>query len=230
MNPFFITASGTDIGKTLVTTSLCWQLRQAGKKVTALKPIISGYNAHSQETDTALILKSCGLSVSEEVAATISPWRYKAALAPNMAAALEGQSIDLNTLVTLCRDYAALSADVTLVEGVGGIMSPLNNSHTVLDWMSALGWPVILVAGTYVGSISHTLTALEVLNARHLPIRAVVLSESDKSAASLQDTATTLEKFIDHNVPIVKIPRLRVTQELWKAMPPISWICEHEQV
>ena len=65
-----------------------------------------------------------------------------------------------------------------LIEGVGGIMVPLDERHTVLDWMSALRLPVLLVAGSYLGTISHTLTALHVLAQRNLDIAAVVVSES----------------------------------------------------
>ena len=58
MKPFFITSTGTGIGKTLTTTSLCWQLRQQGKSVTALKPVISGYDPIDLDNDSAKILKS----------------------------------------------------------------------------------------------------------------------------------------------------------------------------
>ena len=62
--PFFITGAGTEIGKTLVTTSLCWQLKQRGHQVTALKPVITGYDAKDDNNDAALILKSCGVTAS----------------------------------------------------------------------------------------------------------------------------------------------------------------------
>ena len=68
---------------------------------------------------------------------------------------------------------------VLLIEGIGGIMVPLDDRHTVLDWMTLLRIPIVLVAGTYVGTISHTLTALEVLVRRNLDIAAVVVSESE---------------------------------------------------
>ena len=66
-----------------------------------------------------------------------------------------------------------------LIEGIGGVMVPLDDRRTVLDWMSLLRIPVVLVAGSYVGTISHTLTALEVLARRNLDIAAVVVSESE---------------------------------------------------
>ena len=67
-------------------------------------------------------------------------------------------------------------------------MVPLDESHTVLDWMSALRIPVLLVAGSYLGTISHTLTALHVLAHRNLDIAAVVVSESSAPGAPLDET------------------------------------------
>ncbi len=94
-----------------------------------------------------------------------------------------------------------------LIEGIGGIMVPLDERRTVLDLMSMLRIPIILVAGSYVGTISHTLTALEVLARRNLNVAGVVVSESEGSAASLADTVASLAHFADA-IDVVGIPRL----------------------
>lgn len=226
MQSFFITSSGTDIGKTLVTTTLCWQLKQLGKTVTALKPVITGYHELDDGSDTALILKSCGITPTPQLMKTVSPWRFTAPLAPNMASGREGQVISLETLVQFCRDHAMLESDVVLVEGVGGVMSPINNQHTALDWMTELGWPAVLVVGSYLGAISHALTALVTLQSRNIMVRALVVSESPDSGVPLDDTVATLEKFVPAYIPIVKIPRQRKKDELWKILPLIHWMCE----
>ena len=226
MKPFFITATGTGIGKTLVTSSLCYQLRQQGKTVTALKPVISGYNAVDMDNDSGTILKSCGIIPTPHLMETISLWRYAAALAPNMAAEREGNPVDLAALVQFCMEHMDVQSDILLVEGVGGIMVPLNNEHTVLDWMVALQWPVILVAGTYLGSISHTLTCIEVLKQRGLNIHCIILSESYDNSVSLVDTSKTLEKFIPESMLLIKIPRMDRSEDLWKTTPSIDWVCE----
>jgi dethiobiotin synthetase len=94
-----------------------------------------------------------------------------------------------------------------LIEGIGGIMVPLDDRRTVLDWMSVLRIPIILVAGTYVGTMSHTLTSLEVLVRRNLDVAAVVVSESAGSAASLEETVATVQRFAN-SIDVVGIPRL----------------------
>ncbi|MDX2112621.1 MAG: dethiobiotin synthase [Alphaproteobacteria bacterium] len=226
MRPFFITSSGTGVGKTHVTTTLCWQLAQAGKKVTALKPVISGFRQDDPATDSALILQSLGLTHAPQLLETISPWQFAAPLAPNMAAEREGKPApQVDELVAFCREHAALANDVLLVEGVGGVMVPLNHQHTVLDWMAVLGWPVILVVGSYLGTISHTLTAIEVLRQRGVPLHALVVSESPMSDVPMEDTVRTFEQFISRDIPIVKLPRSSKAKP-WEHMPPIRWLVE----
>lgn len=224
MKSFFITSSGTNVGKTMLTCTLCWQLRHSGQRVMALKPLISGMRDGDPSSDTAQILRSNGFTPSLESIATISPWRYGAELAPNMAAALEGRKPpSLAELAEFCRQPR--DTDILLVEGVGGVMVPINQQHTVLDWMAELDWPVILVVGSYLGSISHTLTALEVLKNRGREVAALVVSESAGSHVSLADTVLTLEQFVPDAVPVVKLPRLSERDDVWKFQPLISWIC-----
>jgi dethiobiotin synthetase len=225
MNRFFVTASGTEIGKTLVMTTLCWQLRQQGKRVTALKPVISGFDPKDSESDTMLILQSCGIEPKPQLLDAVSPWRFRAPLAPNHAAAREGKKLDLKEIVTFCRDHEKLETDIVLAEGAGGVMSPLTDTYTMLDWIDELRWPVILVAGNYLGSISHTLTAAETLKSRGAGLHAVVVCEAATGPVAINDTVDTLAKFLHMDIPVVKLPRLSVTQERWKQAPLISWIC-----
>jgi dethiobiotin synthetase len=219
---FFITSSGTGIGKTLVTTTLCAQWRRQGHGVTALKPVISGFDPADPGSDSALILQSCGLTANAETMAAISPWRYTAPLAPNMAAAREGNPVDMAALTAFCLNAA--KNHYTLVEGVGGVMAPITDRHTMLDWMVALGWPVIMTTGSYLGSISHTLTAIDALRTRGLRIHALIVCESAESGVPFIETLATLESFLQGAFPIVSLPRLPPTPTPWETMPDISWI------
>ena len=223
--PFFVTASGTDIGKTLVTATLCWQLRERGRKVTALKPIITGFREDDPENDTAVILRSCGLKSTPELVRTISPWRFRAPLAPNLAAAREDTAIEFENVVSFCKSHAALDTDVLLAEGAGGVMAPLDNHHTMLDLMELLDWRVILVGGSYLGSLSHTLATLEVLRTRGLVVAALIIIESEQSRVTLDETAAGFGALVTANIPMIKLPRVRNQAEPWKHQPNISWIC-----
>jgi dethiobiotin synthetase len=196
MSAFFVTATGTDIGKTFVTAGLVRHLRAAGKPVHAIKPVVSGYDDVAMaESDPGLLLAALGRPINKDEIAKIAPWRFAAALSPDMAAAREGKQIDFDALVKFCRDAVAASQGTLFIEGVGGVMVPLDVRHTVLDWMAALRMPVILVTGSYLGTLSHTLTALEVLRARDLQVAAQVINESAANAVSPADTAASIKRF-----------------------------------
>jgi dethiobiotin synthetase len=100
MTALFITGSGTDVGKTFVTALLARQLRGAGRAVRALKPVVSGFDpAAAGSSDPGLLLDAAGLAVSPENLEAVAPWRFKAGLSPDMAAAREGRTIDFNALL-----------------------------------------------------------------------------------------------------------------------------------
>ena len=225
MKSFFITSSGTGIGKTLVTATLNHQLNAQGIKTLALKPVMCGFEP-GEESDTAQLLLSGGLAHNAANAEMISPWRFAAPLSPNMAAELEGKQLSLDTLVSFCSKKRV--ADMVLVEGVGGIMVPLNDHHTTLDWMVALNWPVILVVGSYLGALSHALTAIEVLKQRGLFIQAVVVSESAQSSVDFVQTVSTLRKFIDGSTLLVPLPRVQPANEPWRHCADLRWMVHHD--
>jgi len=164
--------------------------------VRALKPVISGFDAvAAPASDSALLLDALGIPLCDEAIAAISPWRYAAPLSPNMAASAEGRSIDLDEVVAFCRQEIAAVANATvIIEGVGGLMVPLDERRTVLDWIAHLNVPTLLIAGSYLGAISHTLTCIEVLRSRGLPLAAVLVNES-RGGIALQPTVETIAAF-----------------------------------
>lgn len=182
MPALFIAGAGTEIGKTYVTAALTRRLRADGRVVRTLKPLASGVppidDPAFAESDTARLLAAQGLEPSPEAVAACSPWRFAAPLAPDQAAAREGRSLALADLVAWCRAEIARAEGVVLIEGVGGLMSPVTPEATGLDWLTALDLPAILVSGSYLGAISHALTACETLRLHGVPLRAVAVSES----------------------------------------------------
>lgn len=84
---------------------------------------------------------------------------------------------------------------VLIIEGVGGIMAPLEDHRTVLDWMVAINQPIILVAGSYLGTLSHTFSAIDVLERRDLSIAALVVNETAGSPVSFNDTVESIRTF-----------------------------------
>ena len=208
MSAYFVTSTGTDIGKTFVTAGLIRYLRNAGAAVDALKPLVSGYDSSVVETsDPAVLLAALGRNVSADEIARIAPWRFRAPLAPDLAAAREGRSVEFDKLIEFSRAAVKRVNGILFIEGVGGIMVPLDAKHTVVDWMAALDIPLLLVVGGYLGTISHTLTALDVLAQRKLTIAAIVVSESERNTVELEDTVASIERFAK-GTAVIGVPRL----------------------
>lgn len=209
MRPHFVTATGTDIGKTFVSACLLRHWRATGLSPDAFKPLVSGIDPNDPAgSDPAALIDAMGLDMTPETLDRVSPWRFAAPLAPNMAARLEGRRVPYSAMLAACRRRIADATGPLLIEGVGGVMAPVDDGATVLDWMAELRLPSILVAGTYLGTISHILTAVEVLRARGLSLSALVLSETPEGTVPPGDTIAALRPFLGNALPILHLPRL----------------------
>ncbi|TAJ68990.1 MAG: dethiobiotin synthase [Phenylobacterium sp.] len=209
MNAVFVAGAHTDVGKTHVACALIEAARAGGRSVEALKPVVSGFDpADWGGSDPGRLLAALGRAPTEAALAAISPWRFVAPLAPPMAARREGRALVLAGIAAFCRRrLAEVSADFALVEGVGGLMSPIADDATGLELMTALGLPAILVGGSYLGAISHTLTALDSARGRGLAVQAVVVSQSaEREAPDFAETMADVRRFAA-GVPVIGAPR-----------------------
>ena len=208
MTAMFVTATGTDVGKTFVARGMIRRLRARGLAVDALKPVITGYDPHTAHlSDTGRLLAAMGRALTPRQINQVSPFRLREPLSPDQAARIEGRMIDFKALNTFCRAAIGRHKGALLIEGIGGIMVPLDDRHTVLDWMIEIDVPAIVVTGSYVGALSHTLTALDVLDRATLKIAAVVVNETPGSAATLDDTVDSIRRFTD-SIDVFALPRL----------------------
>lgn len=204
----FVAGAGTEIGKTYVTAALTRHLREQGRAILALKPLASGVPPIADpafaETDTAILLAAQDLPVTPETVEACSPWRFEAPLAPDQAAACEGRSLNLDDLVAWCEArMGSAEAKTILVEGVGGLMSPITEDATGLDWLKRLGLPTLLVSGSYLGAISHALTAVETLRAHGIPLMGVVVSEGEGAPTPPETVAEAIGRRIAAPVAVL---------------------------
>ncbi|HQT60040.1 MAG TPA: dethiobiotin synthase [Acidiphilium sp.] len=207
MSDFFITASGTEIGKTHVAAGMIRHWRAGGVPARALKPVASGYDpVLAAESDAGILLRAMGKAVvTDDDVAAICPWRFPDPISPDMAAARCGRRIPFDELVAFCKAALAEAEAPLLVEGVGGAMVPLDETHTVRDWIAALGLEVVLVAGGYLGAISHTLCTVEALRARAIPIAAIVINPMDPLPVPVGQTRETLLRHLGKGAPPVLV-------------------------
>lgn len=218
---FFVTSSGTEIGKTLVTAALIHQAREMGLTVEAAKPVLSGFDANAPEgSDAGILLSALGHAITDASLDAITPYRFAPALSPDMAAKREGRDLHFGTVVDASKAAIAKRADLTLIEGVGGVMAPIDARHTVLDWMVALGAPAVLVVGGYLGTISHTLTAAATLQNRGITIAGIVLSGRGDCPVPLAETAAAIARFVP-DVPQALVSDLGDAPEPWRRAPDL---------
>lgn len=197
MTTLFITATGTETGKTYVAAGLIKALMAKGVTVRALKPVITGFSPETlQESDTAILIRALGQEANEATIAACSPWRFAEPLSPDMAAKREDREIDFDELLAFCAAAAQGPEDVLLCEGIGGAMVPLNDRHTVLDLMVNLGWPALIIAGSYLGTLSHTLTTVKAVQSRGVEIAGIVVDESEESPVPVAETVEVLSRFL----------------------------------
>ena len=205
MTAIFITGTGTDVGKTFVGASLIRHLRQMGRSVDAIKPVVSGFDPGQPDaSDPGILLQALGFPVTLQNIERISPWRFRAAISPDLAARREGRRIDVDDVVAYCKSAIEDRREILLIEGVGGIMVPLDEQRTILDVMMALQLPLILVVGSYLGTISHTLTALDALFRRDMAVLAIIVSETPGSPVPLDETVAAIARFAE---PVIGLPR-----------------------
>ena len=206
IKPIFITSTGTNIGKTYLTNLLIKRAMMLNYRIKAIKPIISGFNINNlDESDSGIILKALGKNKS--YLDKISPWRFETPLSPDMAANIAKRKINFKELINFCNSHIiSKDEDILIIEGVGGTMVPINNKFTILDLMKSLDIPIILTIGSYLGTISHTLNAYEVLIKNNININSIVLNQSSENDVGIELTKDSLLNYIK-NIPIHTIKR-----------------------
>ena len=204
----FIVGTDTGVGKTYLTALIATELRSRGIRVGAYKPACSGAETdtagHAVWQDVEILRQAIGREIPAE---RICPQRFAAALAPPVAARMEGRTVDAR----LMREGASSwygRVDLLLIEGVGGLLCPLTEEETVADVARDFGFPLIVVARNGLGTINHTLLTVEVARNRGLRVAAVVLNdvvdqEGDESchtnAAQIADRVNTPVFWLKHN-------------------------------
>ena len=193
MNRLFVTAAGTDVGKTFVCCLIAAALGER-HQCRIIKPIATGMDpSHTEASDAAALLRAEARDVTAEAVAGRTPWRYRAALSPDMAASREGRVVPFDEVVAFSlRDEGQ---SLTVIEGIGGALVPLDEQRTVLDWMAATATAVWLVGGTYLGALSHTIATQRAIEAAGLAVDVIVVSESTSPAAPLPEIVEVVRRF-----------------------------------
>lgn len=184
----FITGTDTGAGKTVLTVLLTRHLRSRGVNVAALKPICSGGRGDARELFGA---NHGVLSLNE-----INPWHFKAGIAPSLAARREGKKLKIGQVAAHARAVQKRFA-VLLIEGAGGLLSPLGDNFNSRDLMLRLDAVPIIAAPNRLGVVNHILLTLEALPLNFRARARVVLLRFGKPDASTNSNAGLLAEYFD---------------------------------
>lgn len=188
---FFITGTDTGVGKTRIATALLHALSFRGLKTVGMKPIAAG--AH-EEAGTLMNEDVTALNRASSIAAPhalVNPYCFAPAIAPHLAAAEAGVTIDLGRITAACVELLEL-ADIVVVEGAGGFCVPLGPHFGMDDLARALGLPVILVVGMRLGCLNHALLTAAAVRATGLPVAGWVANHIDPQMARADENVATL--------------------------------------
>jgi dethiobiotin synthetase len=187
MKRYFITGTDTDCGKTYVTAKLLDFLNKA----VAIKPVASGCVKQDDQwvnPDAQILQQHCHLPLEH-----INPWRFQLPVSPHIAAKKEGASLLIPEIANYCMNFSSKGMECLLIEGAGGILVPLNERETWIDFLKQTRIPVIIVVGLRLGCINHALLTQMALEINHLPCLGWIANCLDPNMLAIRENIDTLK-------------------------------------
>mgnify|MGYP001255655808 CR=1 FL=1 len=208
-NSFFITSTGTNIGKTYCAVEIIKALIKKKIEVNPYKPILSGFNLRKiEESDSYKILRTIKKDIDIKDIKSITPWLFNNAMAPSLAAEKENKNLDYNQVFNWCLDkinYKNNKNSINIIEGAGGILVPIEKEKTILDLIIDLRIPVILVVGNYLGSVSHTLSVIKNIQLSKINIINIIINQNNNCDLDIDDTKKLINTSLINKIIIRKM-------------------------
>ncbi len=200
----FITATDTGVGKTIITCAIAAALRRQlsgaavsyPPRVGVCKPFATDCRKEREGLVSADAEALAHFADCRAPLETINPIRYSPPLAPAAAANLAGAQPDYPALVRALQSLDSAN-DCLLIEGVGGLMAPLDNQHTVLDLATALGYPVLIVTRAGLGTLNHTAMTVRLLQQAACKVAGMVVNMYDADAAGSDPSVTSNRQWLE---------------------------------
>ncbi|MEO8991912.1 MAG: dethiobiotin synthase [Nitrosospira sp.] len=185
---YFITGTGTGVGKTLVSCALLHAFAAQGSTVIGMKPVAAGCE-NGKWMDVELLAAASNVSAPLE---QINPYAFIPPIAPHIAAIRAGTEIDIDIIYQACLELKKI-ADVVIVEGVGGFLVPLNGHQNSADMAKALGLSVILVVGMQLGCLNHALLTAQAVQVAGLSLAGWVANQIDPQMTVFDENVSALK-------------------------------------
>ena len=191
MKSYFITGTDTDVGKTVISAGLVRALTDIGFDVGVMKPFAAGeQQAQGFASEDAEILAKAAKTSDPE--SLINPQFFPLPASPYTAAKNLNQSVDLPKIL---KSYAELTKnhDFLIVEGMGGIMTPILKDYSVVDMIKEMNLEAIIVTRTKIGTVNHTLMTTKICQQKGIPIKGIIINNFDKEGYPANELKRDLE-------------------------------------
>lgn len=185
----FVAGTDTGVGKTFVAAALARGLARDGLRVAVMKPVAAGVAPHERlPADVIALTNAANVDAPQ---ADVNPYAFAPFVAPHIAAAEAGVTIDVERIAQAYERLAA-RADAVVVEGAGGALVPLGGRNDMLDIAARLRLPLLLVVGIRLGCINHALLTALAVRARGLELRAWIANRIDAHMGAAAQNVQTL--------------------------------------
>ncbi len=217
----FVSGTGTDVGKTVVSSLLFGFLTGKGLLVGYQKWVSTG---GPSPTDLLYCLEKNGLPFVEQDCEKQVVYRFDMPASPHLAAEMEKKEFDAEKVRSSFDRYAA-EKEFVVVEGVGGVLVPLRRDLLLADFLTGFQMTVLVVAKSGLGTINHTLLTIESLRNRHIPVLGVIFSDEEEGMAAddllIADNMRTIAEIAEVDV-FGRLPRLSDYAGLVEAFQPVG--------
>jgi len=195
MKPLFITATDTDIGKTYVCAGLAHLLKKLDIDVGIMKPFACGVKQKTgfSSNDLTILSKAAMVSDAEEL---LNPFFFPIPASPYTAAKNLGVKIDIDYLMKCFRKLDKIH-DVMLVEGIGGIMTPILKDYAIIDLIKDLEANTIIVTSSKIGTINHTIMTCDMCKNMKIPVKGLIINNFDSTGYPVSDLERDLNALTD---------------------------------
>lgn len=203
-NGIFVIGTDTDVGKTLISSSLAWKFSKKMNKVGIMKPFATGSKIFSKKfrsEDVSILASSIGLRENDH---KLNPFYYGLPCSPYMAATLLKQKPP--SLKHAFKNFTLLAKkyDFIVVEGIGGLLVPLTKTKTLIDFIKLVNLEVIIVSLPKVGTINHTLLTINECVRNHIAIRGIIINKMPTKRNAIESQTPKYLKLLT-DVPIIGI-------------------------
>ena len=206
MKPLFVTATDTDIGKTYVCAGLAYALKKSGIDVGIMKPFACGVKQKIgfSSNDLTILTNAAMVDDAEDI---INPFFFPISASPYTAAKNLGVKIDVEHVMECFRKLDEIH-DIVLVEGIGGIMTPILKDYAIIDLIKDLMANTIIVTSSKIGTVNHTVLTYNMCKNMNIPIKGLIINNFDSTGYPIHELERDLSTLTDLPV-LCSLPHMK---------------------